>query len=219
MNLLFDLDGTLTDPKEGITKSINHALAKFNLPLREPVYLERFIGPSLKDSFRVLLDTDDGETLAQAVVWFRERYFVKGWLENAVYPGIPDLLRACRSSGHRLYVATAKRQDIAERVLTHFQLAPYFTAIYGCDVDLTKAELLADIMQKHELMPASCRMIGDRRHDVAAGRANDVPTIGVLWGYGTTDELTAAGVDYLAETTDALQSLVRDQALKETCRI
>ena len=99
MNLLFDLDGTLTDPAEGITKSFNYALAKFNLPMQEPAYLERFIGASLKETCCVLLNTDDSKTLAQAVDWYRERYFVEGWLENAVYAGIPELLRACLVPG------------------------------------------------------------------------------------------------------------------------
>lgn len=215
MNLLFDLDGTLTDPLAGIANSINYTLAKFSLPARVPSSLEHFIGPSLQDTFRVLLGTDDRETLAQAVIYYRECYFATGWLENAVYPGIPDLLRACLAGGHRLYVATSKRQDIAQRVLMHFQLAPYFIAIYGCDIDLSKAELLTHILQQHSLAPASCLMIGDRKHDVEAGHANGMITIGVSWGYGSVDELTTAGSDHLVETPAAFLSVIA--AINDGC--
>lgn len=204
MNLLFDLDGTLTDPQEGIVKSLNHTLAKFSLPVLEPSHLTRFIGPSLKDSFRVLLNTDDAAVLAQAIVWYRERYFVEGWLENAVYAGIPGLLQDCVAAGHRLYVATSKLQYIAQRVLTHFHLTPFFTAVYGCDVDLTKTELLAQLLQEQHLAPEHCVMIGDRRHDVEAGRAHGIATVGVLWGYGSREELTAAGAGHLIATPEAL---------------
>ena len=209
MHLLFDLDGTLTDPGEGIVKSINYALAKLDLPARDPAYLALFVGPSLRETFRVLLHTDDSETLNQSVAWYRERYFTQGWLENSVYSGIPDLLSACRSAGHGLYVATYKRQDIATWVLTHFRLAPYFTAVYGCDLDLSKGELLGTLLKEQGLTPENCIMIGDRKHDIEAGQANGMATIGTLWGYGTKEELTAARPDYLVDTPGALTELVR----------
>lgn len=204
MNLLFDLDGTLTDPKEGIVRSINHALSKFSLPLREPSFLEQFIGPGLRDTFRVLLDTKDAETLTQAVAWFRERYLVEGYLENRVYAGVPELLSACRESGHRLFVATYKRKDIAERVLSHFELSSFFAEVYGCDLDVTKAELLGQLLEEQSLAAASCLMIGDRKGDIQAGRDNNTSTAGVLWGYGTLEELSAASPDYLAHTPSDL---------------
>lgn len=174
MNLLFDLDGTLTDPREGIVKSINHALGKFSVPLRDPVFLEQFIGPPLRETFRVLLDTKDAEVLTQAVVWYRERYCVEGYKENHVYNGIIDLLSSCRELGHRLFVATYKRLDIAENVLSHFQLSSFFDAAYGCDLDLTKTELLSQLIEEQSLAPACCLMIGDRKGDIEAGRNNRV---------------------------------------------
>lgn len=213
MNLLFDLDGTLSDPKVGITQSINYALAKFNRPPRDSSFLEQFIGPSVKETFRILLDTDDHAEIAQGIAWYRERYFAEGWLENTVYAGIPDLLYGCRDAGHRLYIATSKRQDIAERVLVHFQLAPYFAAIYGCDVDLSKAELLAMLLQEQNLVPSDCLMIGDRKHDVTAGHVNGILAVGVLWGFGSAEELTTAGANYLVETPAALLRLVCNQGV------
>ncbi len=209
MNLLFDLDGTLTDPGEGIAKSMNHALGKFGLPSRERSYLERFIGPPLPETFRVLLGTEDAQTFAQAIAWFRERYFVEGYLENRVYAGVRELLSSCEESGHRLFVATRKRQGIAEKVLTHFELASSFAAVYGCDLHLTKTELLAQILHEHGLAPKSCVMIGDRSDDMHAGRHNGMFTIGVLWGYGTVDELAAAPADYLVHTPPELLETIR----------
>ncbi|MEN6356114.1 MAG: HAD-IA family hydrolase [Armatimonadota bacterium] len=205
MNLFFDLDGTLTDPKDGIVRSINFALSKFDLPVFEPSSLERFIGPPLMDTFQVLLDTDDRATLMQAVTWYRERYVVKGYLENHVYEGIPELLSSLQPN-HRLFVATSKRQDIAANVLTHFRLASFFTAIYGCDVDLSKADLLKQILHEQSINPPGCIMIGDRKHDIEAARANDISSMAVLWGYGSHEELISA--DYIASTPSEVSSLI-----------
>ena len=207
MNLFFDLDGTLTDPKEGIVNSINHTLKKFDIPPYEPLSLERFIGPPLKDTFRTLLSANDDETLAQAVAWYREQYFVKGYLENYVYDDIPQLLESLNSK-HRLFVATYKRSDIATSVLTHFNLAPYFEDIYGCDLDISKAELLENILTKLNLTAADCLMIGDRKGDIEAARANGIPVVGVLWGYGTREELIANSPDYIASSPSELLHII-----------
>lgn len=209
LNLLFDLDGTLTDPRDGIARSINYALGKFNVPLRDTVFLEQFIGPPLRETFRVLLDTEDDEVLTQAIVLYRERYLVEGYTENNVYSGVSELLSTCRESGHRLFVATYKRQDIAVSVLSHFQLSSFFDAIYGCDLDLTKTALLTQLLKEQSLTPASCLMIGDRKGDIEAGRNNGISTAGVLWGYGSKEELTAASPDYLAQTPSDLFSIIR----------
>lgn len=208
MNLLFDLDGTLTDPKEGIVKSINYALSKFNVPIQESSFLEQFIGPPLNETFGTILDTTDAEILTQAIVWYRERYFVEGYSENTVYTGICKLVSDCLESGHHLFLATYKRQDIAEKVLSHFQLAPSFVAIYGCDLDRTKTELLAQILEEQSILPSSCIMIGDRKGDVEAGRNNDMLTAGVLWGYGNLSELTTASADYIAHTPPELFNII-----------
>jgi len=207
-NLLFDLDGTLTDPKDGIVRSVNYALGKFGLPACESSEIEPFIGPPLKETFRAILDTNDDETLMRAVSWYRERYIARGYMENHVYDGIPELLAACRSAGFRLFIATSKRKDIAQQVLDHFGLAPAFEAVYGCDVDLSKTELLSILVRENDLRVSDCLMIGDRRHDIEAGRANGMLTIGVLWGYGTLDELIAAGSHYLTHTPAELSHVI-----------
>ncbi|MCE5323382.1 HAD hydrolase-like protein [bacterium] len=205
MKVFFDLDGTLTDPKEGIVKSINYVLDKFSLSAHEPSSLERFIGPPLVDIFRVLLDTDDSETLMRAAIWFRERYAAEGYLENYMYDGIPELLSSLQPN-HSLFVATSKRQDIAANILAHFGLAQYFTAIYGCDVDLSKTDLLKQILYEHSFDPSDCIMIGDRMHDIDAAHANNIPAIAVLWGYGSHEELINA--DYIISAPSEVSSFV-----------
>lgn len=207
MNLFFDLDGTLTDPKEGIVNSINYALMKFDIPPYEPSSLERFIGPPLKDTFRTLLSTNDDKRLAQAIAWYRKRYFVEGYLENYVYEGIPRLLESLEGK-HRLFVATYKRSDIAASVLRHFSLAPYFEDIYGCDLDISKAELLENILTKLNLTATTSIMIGDRKGDIEAARANGMPVIGVLWGYGTREELISSSPDHIASSPEELLRMI-----------
>lgn len=209
LNLLFDLDGTLTDPRDGIVRSIIYALDKFNVPLCDPMFLEQFIGPPLKETFRVLLDTQDDEVLTQAVFWYRERYLVEGYKENQVYRGVSELLSICKESGYRLFLATYKRQDIAISVLSHFHLLTFFDAVYGCDLDLTKTALLNQLFEEQNLAPETCLMIGDRKGDIEAGRNNGISTVGVLWGYGSQEELTAASPDYLAQTPSDLFSIIK----------
>jgi phosphoglycolate phosphatase len=209
LNLFFDLDGTLTDPKDGIVRCINYSLAKFGLPECEPSSIERFIGPPLKSTFRTLLNTEDEATLLQAIAWYRERYSSKGYRENYVYDGIPELLQGCKESGHNLYIATFKRQDFAERIMVHFDLATYFCGIYGCTTNQTKAELLGHIIHERGLSASDCMMIGDRVHDVDSGRENNMSTAGVLWGYGSLDELTTAIPDHIAKSPSDLLTIVR----------
>jgi phosphoglycolate phosphatase len=208
MNLLFDLDGTLTDPREGITKSLNFALAKAGHGERDPDTLLRYIGPPLNETFRDLLDTDDPDLISLAVAYYRERYFDVGWQENAIYPGVFALLHGLRERGHRLYVATSKRDDIARRILAHFELDSMFVAIYGADVDRSKDDLVAALVADRRLDPAMSVMIGDRMHDVRAGLANGVQSIGVLWGFGSADELTNAGAAYLTASMSELETVI-----------
>ena len=215
MNLLFDQDGTLTDPREGIVDALNFALGKLGLPPREPAELTPFIGPPVLDAFQALLSTADPTRIGQALTLFRERYTARGYPANDVYDGIPELLAACRQAGHRLYIATSKRVDFASEVLAHSGLAWAFAQVYGCDVDVSKAELLGQILAERGLVAPDCVMIGDRLHDIEAGRAHGLATVGVLWGYGSREELTAAGADRLiaqpAELLGAIAGLTAER--------
>jgi phosphoglycolate phosphatase len=204
-NLLFDLDGTLTDPAVGILGSVGHALAGMGVPV--PADLRWVIGPPLRGSFARLLDTDDRDTIERAMVLYRERFGTVGLFENEVYPDIPELLAAQRTAGRRLYVATSKPHVYARRIVEHFQLMPFFVELYGAELDGTrtgKAELLAFLLAQEELDASATVMIGDRRHDIEGARANGLRAIAVGYGYGTTEELGAAEPTWHCDTVAAL---------------
>ncbi len=207
--LLIDLDGTLSDPADGITLCLQYALEKLGRtpPAREK--LLRFIGPPLLDNMLELLGE---EKLAQKGVELdRARFSTKGLFENRVYPGIPETLSALRQRGHELYVATSKPQVFAERVLDHFGLRDSFAGVYGPELDGTrnhKPELIAYALEREALDPAETWMIGDRLHDIRGARANGLRSIGVLWGFGSREELLDAGATALVAQPEEILDVV-----------
>ncbi len=209
MNLLFDLDGTLTDPFPGITKSILHALNRLGRALPSEENLRWCIGPPLKNSFAQLLDTDDDALTEKAVAYYRERFGTVGLFENEVYESIPETLENLRKSGHTLYVATSKPSVFATRIIDHFGLKRYFKAVHGSELDGTrcdKTELLEHILQEEGITSTDTVMIGDRKHDIVGAKANGIRGIGVLWGYGTKNELEAAGANVCIEQPGELMA-------------
>lgn len=203
--VLLDLDGTLTDPKPGITESIRHALRRLNetaglgLTIPSQDELEWTIGPPLIDTFRLLAGRDHGEA---GVDFYRERYGEIGLFENRVYDGIPQALEAMRAQGRRLYVATSKPRVYAERIVGRFGLAPFFARVHGSEFDGTnihKPDLLRHILAVEGIDPARAVMIGDRKHDAIGAKANHVAALGVGWGYGSREELTGAGLTTILE--------------------
>ena len=200
--VLFDLDGTLTDPFEGITRCHQHALERMGVrPIPAQAELARYIGPPLRRALATLLGP--GATAAdieRAVVHYRERFATVGLFENVVYDGVDAMLADLTAAGCRLYLATSKVHAYAVRILEHFALTRHFTAIYGTQPDGRfddKADLLAHLLAEQGLPVDATVMVGDREHDVLAAKRNGVRSIGVLWGYGTAAELTAAGADVL----------------------
>ena len=196
MNLLFDLDGTLTDPFLGITRCILYALDRLGrqLPVRDS--LRWCIGPPLKDSFMKLLASDNAALAEEALALYRERYSSVGLFENQVYEGIPQVLDALQQNGHSLYVATSKPTVFADRIVAHFGLRPYFEQIFGSELNGTrndKTQLISYILKKESLTASATVMIGDRKHDIIGARNNDLQSAGVLWGYGTKEELASSG--------------------------
>lgn len=195
-NLLFDLDGTLTDPKPGITRCIQHALETLGMEPPSADDLEWCIGPPLAKSFAQLLDTDDAALIDQALALYRERFAEVGLYENSVYAGIPDTLASLQAEGFRLFLATAKPRIFAERILDHFQLSPYFEVAFGSELggQLTdKPSLVRHILNSMELSPENTMIIGDRKYDLLGGQANGVHTGAVTYGYGSHEELQQAG--------------------------
>ena len=202
-----DLDGTLTDPFEGISRCIAYALEALGHDKPADEELRRFIGPPLLDTFAELIGS---EQAPRALELYRERFGETGWQENVVYPGVHESLDAIAAAGHRCFVATTKPHVFARRIIEHFELAAYFDAIYGSELDGTrtdKTELLR--FAAHERSePRPSVMVGDRYHDVVGALNNGFRAIGATWGYGTADELLGAGADSLAATPEELPGLV-----------
>jgi phosphoglycolate phosphatase len=207
---IFDLDGTLTDPKLGITRSIQYALERLGEPVPQADALTWMIGPPLIRSFAKLV----GEVAApEALALYRERFSTVGLSENAVYPGIPEALAQLRAQGVRLFVATSKPHVYARPIVEHFGLSAYFEAVYGSELDnrnADKADLLRVLIREQALDPREAVMIGDREHDAIGARANGLAAIGVSWGYGSRAELAAAGVAMIADSPDELPRTVSD---------
>jgi phosphoglycolate phosphatase len=203
--LLLDLDGTLIDPAPGILGCYRRALASFGVFPPDAEDLRWVIGPPIRESFRQLLEgRGDAE---EAVRIYREQYSEWGLYQAAVYPGVPEALARHLAHGTRLVLCTAKSRGFARRVVDHFGLAPLLSGLYGSELDgrfEDKAELIAHLLQAENLQPRDVCMVGDRKHDVIAAAKHDVPTIGVLWGYGGREELEKAGAAMLIQHADEL---------------
>ena len=209
--VLFDLDGTLTDPKEGITKSIQYALHALGRPVPPMEDLLWTIGPPLRWNFVQLLGSEDFAD--EGVRLYRERFGKVGLFENAVIPGIPDLLDRLVAEGRRLFVATSKPHVYATRIVERFGLADRFLHVYGSELDGTNADkrdLLRMIMRREGLDPARTVMIGDREHDVIGARTSGIATIGVRWGYGSDEELFEAGAAVLVDSPEEIGALLTE---------
>jgi phosphoglycolate phosphatase len=209
MHLLFDLDGTLTDPKQGIVACIRYALRSMDVEIAADVSLESYIGPPLRDTFRSLCG-DDCDVEA-AVGFYRERFATVGLFENQVYDGIPLCLEQLRGRVKTIHLATSKPRIYAEQIIQHFGLERFFDVIYGSELDGRlddKTELINHILKREKLDAANTVMIGDRSFDVVGARNNNVRAIGVLWGYGSEAELDLAGAHQIcnhpAELSDHL---------------
>ncbi|MCU0916882.1 MAG: HAD hydrolase-like protein [Planctomycetes bacterium] len=198
LTLFFDLDGTLSDPSEGITRSVQHGLQCLGRPYPEKSELQQYIGPPLRWTFPRLLGTDDSDLVETAIDYYRQRYETIGLFENVVYPGIPELLEQLRRDGYRLYVVTSKPKVYADRIIRHFDMDGFFTEVYGPELDGRfdeKRELVEFILRERALDPQRTIMIGDRARDVESGRTNGTRTIGVTYGFGSAEEIAAAAPD------------------------
>ena len=205
--LLFDLDGTLTDPRPGIVRCMRYALDKLGAACPSGDVLASYIGPSLRGTFATLLETSDRELVDRAMAFYREQYGVSGLFENEVYDGIVPLLDHVRVAAASSFVATLKPKTYAERIVRHLGLAPYFAGVYGPGLDERtddKVELLAHLLASERVAPGHAVMIGDRAGDMVAARINGVRSIGALWGYGSEAELIEAGADSLCVSPSEL---------------
>lgn len=202
--VLFDLDGTLTDPGQGITNSVAHALKKFGIEVEDKKELYKFIGPPLHDSFMKYYGFSDEEA-EKAIVYYREYFRDIGIFENAVYDGIENLLKGIKASGRKIILATSKPEEFAVRILVHFDLDKYFDCMAGATMDTSrskKGDVIAYALKESGCKAEDAVMIGDRLHDILGAKENGLDSIGVLFGYGDREELENAGADYIAETVE-----------------
>lgn len=192
--VLLDLDGTISDNYDGISRSIVHALDRLDMPAPDVAALRPCVGPPLRESFRRLLATDDASLVERAIGFYRERFADVGWRENVVYDGMAEAIAALAARGP-LFVCTAKPDVFARRIIDGFGFTTHFTGIYGADLAGAfddKARLLAKLAQEQGIDTTRAVMVGDRSHDVRAARLNGARAIGVLWGYGSREELADA---------------------------
>ncbi|WP_019805925.1 HAD family hydrolase, partial [Streptococcus mutans] len=190
--ILFDLDGTLTNPSLGITNSLAYALEKFNIEVTDKKELYRFIGPPLQDSFENFYHFSKEDSL-KAVDFYRDYFRHKGLYENEVYQGIPDLLERLKAQGKKLLVATSKPEEFARQILKHFELFDYFDLVAGASMDGSrrlKGDVIAHALTTAQVSDLSATiMIGDREHDIIGAKKNGLDAIGVLYGFGNREEL------------------------------
>ena len=206
--ILFDLDGTLTDPKEGITTCVQYALASFGIEEPDLDKLEPFIGPPLKDSFMKFYDFPE-EQASEAIDRYREYYTSGGMFENAVYEGIPQLLQSLKDAGKILYVATSKPEEFSKQILEHFGLAGYFDYVAGASMDerrVKKGDVIRYLMDTMGVFDTEQMvLVGDREHDVLGAKENGIDCVGVLFGYGSREELEQAGAYGIVESVEELK--------------
>ncbi len=209
--ILFDLDGTLTDPAEGITNSVAYALRKYGIEPPERRELYCFIGPPLADSFRKYYGFSEKEG-QKAVEVFREYFRDRGIFENVMYDGIDSLLSELKKAGKTVVLATSKPEPFARQILERFDLMKYFDVVAGASFDETRVKKDAVIAyaleQLGEVDISRCVMVGDREHDVVGAKVHGISCIGVLYGYGDREELESSGAKSIAETVEDLSRLL-----------
>jgi phosphoglycolate phosphatase len=200
--VLFDLDGTLTDPREGITRCIAYALERMGVAPPPLDALTFAIGPPLRRSLAQLIGSEAPDAVERTLAFYRERFADVGLFENAPYEGVDEALEALGQAGTTLVVATSKPRVYAERIIRHFALERHFAAVHGCELDGTredKRDLLAHLLPHHGFDPRHAVMIGDRGVDMVAARHHGLAALGALWGYGSREELAHAGAQRFCE--------------------
>lgn len=208
--ILFDLDGTLTDPGVGITNSVAYALESYGIKTEDKKSLYSFIGPPLKDSFMKYYGFSENQAI-DAIKVYREYFSDKGIFENQVYDGIKELLEKLHLAGNKIVLATSKPEQFAVRILEHFDLIKYFTLVAGASMDEKrnkKGDVISYALKKGGFEKEKAIMIGDREHDIIGAKKNGLPSIGVLYGYGSEDELKNAGATHIAKTVEDILSFI-----------
>jgi phosphoglycolate phosphatase len=216
--LFFDLDGTLTDPREGITRCLQYGVECLGRPCPEQSELVQYIGPPLRWTFPRLLGTDDEDLVEAAIRHYRVRYADVGLFENEMYPGVPEMLAALQGRGFKLYVVTSKPTVYADRIIRHFGIDSHFERVFGPELDGRfddKTELVAHILQMLPVEPQETVMIGDRASDIVSGKSNGTGSIGVTYGFGDLEELAAAEPDCICRSPAEIQNALTNGSMPE----
>ncbi len=208
--IFFDLDGTITNPMLGITSCVAYALSHYGIEVEDLKTLCPFIGPPLKDSFMEYYHFSEQQAV-EAIAYYRERFSTIGLFENEVYEGIADFLTTLRNAGKKIFLVTSKPTCYAEQILVHFKLSTYFDFVGGSNLDGTrtrKEEVMQYVLSAHpHILPQEVVMIGDRRYDIEAAQKYGITSVGVLYGFGSREELEDAGANFLTENIEQLKSL------------
>lgn len=194
--LIFDLDGTISDPSMGVHRCMNHALRFYGFPEVSERTAFATIGPPLDEAFSQFQPNANEQVIANLIAKYRERYAELGYAENQIYSGVVDTLNGLTARGVRMGVCTSKRVDFAEKILSMFGLLDFFSFVSGGDIGIKKYQQLAGLLESGEINRTSV-MVGDREVDISAAKANGLRSVGVLWGFGDRDELEQAGADVI----------------------
>jgi phosphoglycolate phosphatase len=209
-NILFDLDGTLTDPLEGMLRCFHYAFERLSVECPTEAELQLHIGPPLRSTFFQILKTTDEAMVERAVSLYRERFSTEGMFENKVYEGVPEMLATLQSASKRLFVATSKLQAFTDIILKHFNLSAYFDGVYGSEpmgkFD-NKVDLIRHLLASESLVAEETLMVGDRKYDIWGAKENGCFAAGVTYGYGSEEELREAGADYICHSPSDVAAL------------
>lgn len=202
-NILFDLDGTLTDSSEGIVRCLQYAFEQLSIECPSPAELHAHIGPPVRNALSLMMKTEDTSLIEEALRLYRVRFSETGIYENRVYEGIPETLTALRASSKRLFVATSKPLVFTERILNHFRMTDYFDRVFGSELSGkldNKVELISHVLSNATLAPDETLMVGDRMYDIFGAKENGCLSIGVTYGFGSEEELRNAGADLICQS-------------------
>lgn len=210
-NILFDLDGTLTDSQEGVIKCFQQAVKEINQKHIEEADIKPLIGIPIRSIFGRLLETEETDLIARAINIYRQRFSETGIFQNTIYPGVIELLNVLNQESYRICIVTLKNQPDAEIIARHFSFDSLVSGIFGPDLTEypeNKSGMIKSVLNQLTLSPDETVMIGDRKEDVLSGKANGVRTIGVTYGYGSTEELIDASPDHICNDTSEIQKAI-----------
>ena len=211
-NILFDLDGTLTDSQEGVINCFRYATQELTQNQPTEAQIKPLIGIPIRSIFRQLLDSEDGDLINEAVNIYRRKFSESGVFQNTVYAGIPELLAELRQDSYKICIVTLKNQTDAEIIAKHFSFDTLVDGIYGPDLDFypeNKAELIKSALEQGAFVPGETVMIGDRKEDIISGKANGVLTIGVTYGYGSNAELADSAPDRICNDPSEIKQAIK----------